>query len=85
MEKMCNSCDSCGMPLTKAQDCALGDFASRYCRHCTDEKGERLPFESILQCTAKFYVDSQDLHHEAAMQMAREMLLEMKAWRQDKK
>jgi hypothetical protein len=84
MSKSCPACGSCGMPLVKPEDFALGDPASVYCRFCTDEKGALLPFESILQGTAKFYVESQGVDLEAATQMAKEMLLEMPAWKEIK-
>ena len=85
MEKSCVSCGSCGMPLTKSEDFSLGNTASEYCKFCVDEKGHLLPFENILQGTAKFYVDSQGLNLDAATQMAKEMLLEMPAWKKEKK
>ncbi len=84
MGKNCLSCGSCGMPLTNPEDFALGDVNSDHCKFCVDDKGKLLPFDSILQGTAKFYVDSQGINIESATQMAKEMLLEMPAWKKAK-
>ena len=85
MGKNCNSCGSCGMPLTQPEDFALGDINSNFCKFCVDHKGNLLPFDDILQGTAKFYVDSQGINLESATQMAREMLLEMPVWKKTRK
>lgn len=82
MDKSCLSCGSCGMALKQPKDFALGDTSSSYCSHCTDKTGKLLPFNQILDGTAKFYVDSQGINLEAATQMAKEMLLEMPAWKE---
>lgn len=84
MGKDCKSCGSCGMPLTQAKDFALGDPNNDYCKFCVDDKGKLLPFKHILQHTAEFYVDSQGINLDAAKQMAKEMLLEMPAWKSEK-
>jgi len=81
MGKDCISCGSCGMPLTQAEDFALSDMNSSFCKHCVDDKGKLLDFEKILKGTAKFYVDSQGINLETATQMAKEMLLEMPVWK----
>lgn len=85
MEKNCISCGSCGMPLTQPEDFALSDISSSYCKFCTDKTGQLLPFDSIVQGTAKFYVESQGFNLESATQMAKEMLLEMPAWKNTEK
>jgi len=81
MDKNCISCGSCGMPLEKTEDFALGDTSSVYCKYCTDEQGQLLSFDTILTGTTKFYVESQGVNEEAARKMAKALLLDMPAWR----
>ena len=59
MAEKCPACGSCGMPMEKPEDFALGDVTRPYCRYCTDARGELLPFEKVLETNARFYVESQ--------------------------
>jgi len=81
MADKCPACGSCGMPLEKPEDYALGDVTRPYCRYCTDARGELLPYEQVLETNKRFYVESQGITPEAATRMAREMLADMPAWR----
>jgi hypothetical protein len=77
----CVSCGSCGFPMEKPEDYALGDETQPYCRYCTDAKGALLSYETVLDTNAKYYVDSQGLAPEAARGMAAALLASMPAWR----
>jgi hypothetical protein len=81
MTTKCNACGSCGMPLEKAEDHALGDINNTYCCYCTDDKGKLLPYDTVLKSNIKYYTESQGLNKEAATQMAKEVLSEMPAWK----
>jgi hypothetical protein len=69
------------MPMEKPEDFALGDATRPYCRYCTDERGQLLPFEEVLATNVRFYVESQGITPAAADEMARAMLKDMPAWR----
>jgi hypothetical protein len=77
----CPSCASCGMPLEKAADFALGDQKQPYCHFCTDKKGKLLPYEQILAMNAKYYVESQAVTPVAAQKMAADMLAAQPPWK----
>ena len=73
MAEKCPACGSCGMPMERPEDFALGDVTRPYCRHCTDAHGELLPFDQVLATNARFYVESQGVTPAAADAMARAM------------
>jgi hypothetical protein len=77
----CVSCGSCGFPMEKEEDFALGDPSQRYCRYCTDARGALLPYEAVLATNARYYVESQGVSPEAAEGMAAALLAAMPAWR----
>ena len=81
MKAKCESCNSCGMPLENAEDFALEDTSSIYCRYCVDKKGGLLPYETILKNNADYFKESQGLTDQAAAKMALDLLREMPAWR----
>jgi hypothetical protein len=69
------------MPLENAEDFALGDISSSYCKYCVDQKGELLPYETILENNAHYYKESQGLTEQAATKMAKDLLKTMPAWK----
>lgn len=77
----CVSCNSCGFPMEKPEDFALSNVINIYCHHCTNEKGELLPYDVILNANAKFYMESQGISENAAMKMAKDLLATMPAWK----
>ncbi len=81
MKPKCQSCASCGMPLEKNEDFALGDPSSSYCRYCTDKSGNLLPYEKILKANADYFKESQGLTDPAALKMATDLLLNQPAWK----
>lgn len=81
MADKCPACGSCGMPMEKPEDFALGNPASVYCRYCTDERGALLPYEQVLALNAKMYVESQGIAPDAARRLAEAMLADMPAWK----
>ena len=77
----CVSCGSCGFPIEKDEDFALGDPSQPYCRYCTDAHGALLPYDAVLATNAHYYVETQDVSFEAAKGMAAALLSSMPAWR----
>ena len=80
-DEKCKSCSSCGMPLTKPEEHALGDSSQPYCSYCTDKKGKLLPYAAILEMNAKYYHESQGITMEAATKMANDLLKSQPAWK----
>jgi Putative zinc ribbon domain len=80
MNKKCTSCNSCGMPLEKATDYALGCVSSQYCTHCTDDKGNLKPYSDVLQGMAGYLVESQGINRDKAQTMAQDLLSRLPAW-----
>ncbi len=81
MQTKCDSCGSCGMPLEKPEDHALGDISNSYCVHCADHNGKLLPYDTVLKSNIQYFIDSQGLDEAAATKMAKEFLLDMPAWK----
>ncbi len=81
MKPKCESCNSCGMPLEKTEDFAMGDATAIYCTYCVDKKGELLPYNTILENNANYYKESQGLTEQAATKMAKDLLVTMPAWK----
>ncbi len=81
MKPKCESCNSCGMPLEKKEDFALGDTSSSYCHYCVDKQGSLLPYETILKANANYYQESQGITEQAANKLAKDLLKSMPAWK----
>jgi hypothetical protein len=81
MTLKCVSCGSCGFPMEKPEDFALGDPSQPYCRYCTDAAGALLPYETVLAVNARHYVTTQGVSPQAAQIMAAALLAAMPAWR----
>ena len=81
MAEKCISCGSCGMPMEKPEDFALGDVTQAYCSYCTDARGKLLPYEQVLDINARIYEQSQGVTSEAAKRLAQALLADMPAWR----
>ena len=81
MTTKCVSCGSCGFPMEKDDDFALGDPSQPYCRNCTDARGALLPYEAVLDVNARYYINSQGISADAANGMAASLLATMPAWR----
>ena len=67
-------CQSCGMPL---KDATPGQM---YCSHCTDEKGQLKPWETVLAGTAGYFEHAQKLPREQALAAATKHLQSKPAW-----
>lgn len=77
----CTSCNSCGFPMEKPEDFASSNIINIYCRYCTNEKGELLPYDDILSANAKYYRESQGISEDVAIKMAKDLLATMPVWK----
>jgi len=78
MEKIC---ESCGMPMKKAEDFGGGNSTNKYCTYCTDETGTLKPFEQKLEDMTEFIMKTSDLSKQNAEQMAKDTMSKMPAWK----
>jgi hypothetical protein len=69
------------MPMQNAEEFALGDLNSDFCKYCTDAAGKLLPFEQILKANADYFKESQGLAEHAAFKMATDLLKSQPAWK----
>ena len=73
-------CESCGMPLEKPEDHGAGDPKNRYCRYCTNEKGELKKKSEIREGWIEFTMKSQGKSREEAEKDVDAAMDEMPAW-----
>lgn len=74
-------CLSCGVPIPKPEEHALGNPKNPYCRNCADEKGDVKPFEQIAEGMKNFLISQGAAPHEAEIK-AKEHLKKMPAWKE---
>ncbi|HSN58827.1 MAG TPA: zinc ribbon domain-containing protein [Clostridiaceae bacterium] len=74
-------CISCGMPMEKPEDFAIGDPEKDYCRFCCHEDGTMQSYEEKLESMTDFVVKTQGLDHEASRTAAKAMMAELPAWK----
>ena len=78
---MSQKCISCGMPLGKPEDHAMGDENKDYCVHCARPDGSMPSYEEALAGMAQLAATSQGLDETAAEEVAREMMASLPAWK----
>ena len=74
-------CESCGMPMKKAEEFGGGDLSNKYCVYCTDENGILKPYDVKLEEMAHFIMSRSGATFEAAKKTAGENMADMPAWR----
>ena len=73
-------CFSCGMPIPKPEEHALGNPKNPYCKNCADADGKLKPFDSITE-GMKNYLVSQGVTDPDVEVKAKEHLRKMPAWK----
>jgi Putative zinc ribbon domain len=76
------TCDSCGMPLATAEDHALADVHSRYCKYCVNPDGQVQDFDERFERMLQWAIKRDGLDHDAAVEKTRAYMRTMPAWRQ---
>ncbi len=74
-------CESCAMILHRAADFANQDTANRYCRYCTDERGNLKSFDAVLNTMTTFLEKAQILNKKSARTAALAVLAKNPAWK----
>lgn len=74
-------CESCGMPMKKIEDFGGKNPQNKYCKFCTDEKGNLKSFQEKVEDFKRFLIKTQDLSENQAFKMAKESLKQFPAWK----
>lgn len=74
-------CESCGMPMEKAEDFGGGKAGNPCCRYCCRDDGTLKSYEEVLAGFTRFIMSSRNMAESEAGAAAREALSEMPAWR----
>ena len=79
MEKIC---ESCGMPMKNQEDFGGSKIENKYCRFCTDAKGNLKPFDEKVKDMTGFIMRTTDLAFEQAQNLAKDNMKKMPAWKE---
>jgi hypothetical protein len=74
-------CISCGMPMEKAADHAMGDETKGYCLHCARPDGTMKSYQEALDFMSAFIVRTEGRNEEAAREKARAWMARQPAWK----
>jgi hypothetical protein len=78
---MTKRCISCGMPMDKKEDFAMGNAERDYCLYCARPDGTMKSYDEALVGMTGFLVRSQGLDEKAATETARQMMTSLPAWK----
>ena len=74
------NCESCGMPMEKAEDFGGGRVGNKYCVHCANAQGNLKSREEVREGMTRFFM-TQGLNAEEAAKKVDEHMAKMPAWR----
>jgi hypothetical protein len=75
-------CISCGMPLSKPEDHAMGDPSKDYCLHCARPDGTMVSREEARHGLTAFMVRTQGIDEAAAGAAVEELMAKLPAWKE---
>lgn len=78
---MKKTCVSCGMPMNRPEEFAMGDENKDYCVHCARPDGSMKSYEEAIAGMTQFIVKTQGLDEGAAREAAGNMMAKLPAWR----
>lgn len=73
-------CESCGMPMEKAEDFGNHDTHNKYCIYCTDANGNLKDFETKYAETVQFIISRMNVSRQAAEDIAKDTMQKQPAW-----
>ena len=78
------NCISCGMPMEKKEDFSMQNTNKPYCVHCSDEKGNLLSYEEILENWSNFLIkiDKGKITKKEAVEQVKEKMKNLPAWQE---
>jgi hypothetical protein len=74
------SCISCGMPMRKSEEHALGDAAKPFCMYCAGKDGALKSYDEVLVGMTAFIKRTQGLDDSVAREAAKGMMATLPAW-----
>ncbi len=77
---MSTTCISCGMPMGKPEQFAMGDTSKDYCVHCARPDGAMKSYDEALQGMTMFMMQSQGLAEGPAREAVKQMMARLPAW-----
>jgi hypothetical protein len=74
-------CRSCGFPMRAPEDYAGNNPDAEFCSTCAEVNGSLKPFDDVVLANANYFVREQGVDQDAALEMARALLMSMPAWK----
>jgi uncharacterized glyoxalase superfamily protein PhnB len=74
------TCMSCGMPMTKPDECGGGNPENLYCVYCSNPDGNLKSYKEVFEGMVKFMMTSQKMDRKTAESAAKERMSRMPAW-----
>jgi uncharacterized glyoxalase superfamily protein PhnB len=74
------ACMSCGMPMTKPEDCGGGNPENMYCVYCSNSDGSLKSYKEVLEGMTNFMLMSQGMDKKTGENAAKERMSKMPAW-----
>ena len=78
---MADICISCGMPMLKPEDYAMGDVSKDFCLHCTTPDGSMKSYEEVLDGVTGYLVSQEGLDEATAREKAKKAMRDLPAWK----
>ena len=75
------TCESCGMPMSKAKEHGGGEVSNPYCVHCTDETGKLKSRKVIREGMINLYMSRMGKPREEAEKFVDEQMKKLPAWK----
>ena len=74
-------CESCGMPMKSIEDFGGKNSENKYCKHCTDNKGNLKSYTEKVKDFKNMIIETYDFGKEQAEKKAKESLKQFPAWK----
>ena len=76
------NCATCGMPLEKKEDFALGDENSRFCLYCVNQDGSVKSCQEIFAGGVDFFLQSLGGDKNMAEKITRKNMSQLPYWQE---
>jgi len=76
------NCATCGMPLTKKEDFALGDENADFCVYCTNDDGSLKPCGEIFSGGVQFFLGALGGEKSFAEKLVRKNMSQLPYWQE---
>jgi len=83
MAKESKVCESCGMPMKKAEEHGGGDVENLYCVYCTDKTGKLKSRQKVREGMIRFYMSQMGKTKKDAEKFVDEQMKKFPAWKEN--